>query len=256
MKHNETVQTHQLEDVIELDGFKLFVKIMGENRETPTVIMDAGYGDYSKAWTSIYPEIAKLTKVMVYDRAGLGKSEKSPNVRTSLEMVKELKGLLNKLGVEPPYILVGHSFGGVNVRLYASMFPGEAAGVVLVDSTPEDYKDRLLPTMPDKFQEAYHKQFIYEGTYDEFMESLNQVKTNRKHFGDVPLLVLSAGKKAFYSKESQEIWHDMQKELLDLSTKSELIIAQKSGHYIQHDEPEYVVNAIKKIIGESASKVK
>ncbi|MDQ0246074.1 pimeloyl-ACP methyl ester carboxylesterase [Bacillus fengqiuensis] len=251
MKKNKKGEVQQLEHFIELDGFKAYAKTLGENTGTPAVVMDAGYGDYSKAWNGVSTEIAEYTKVVVYDRAGLGKSERSPYARTSLKMVKELKELLTTLKIEPPYIFVGHSFGGVNVRLYATMFPSDTAGIVLVDSIPEAYKDRLLPTMPEEFQAAYHKQFIREGTYDEFMESLVQVRVNKEHLGDVPLIVLSAGKKAFYSKKSQEIWHEMQKELLELSTNSELMIASESGHYIQNDEPEYVMDAIKKIISHS-----
>lgn len=159
--------------------------------------------------------------MLVYDRAGLGKSERSPNPRTSIEMVKELRELLKEINIQPPYILVGHSFGGVNTRIYTTEYPNEVCGLVLVDSTPEDYRERFLPTMSKEFQEAYNHQFIFEGTYNEFMESLQQLKkTTRKT--DVPLIVLSAGQKTHYSKDSQELWNDMQKEILGISSKSEL----------------------------------
>ncbi|WP_246025997.1 alpha/beta fold hydrolase [Peribacillus cavernae] len=235
------------EAFIELNGFKLFTKYYVQNRGKPTIVMDAGYGDYSKTWDTLIPEAANLTRVFVYDRAGLGKSEKSPNPRTSAEMVKELNDLLQKSKIKPPYILVGHSFGGVNVRLYATEFPEKVAGVILVDSTPADYRERFLPTMPAEFQEAYKKQFILEGTYDEFMESLNQLSENR-YLGSIPLIVLSAGKKAYYSTESQALWHKMQKEILGISENSELIIAENSAHYIQNDRPEIVIGAIKRLI--------
>ncbi|PLR96957.1 alpha/beta fold hydrolase [Bacillus sp. T33-2] len=237
------------ESFIELDGgYKLFTKTIGQSNGNPTVVMEAGYGDFSNAWDKIIPEIAKLTKVFVYDRAGLGTSEKSPNPRTSKEMVKELNELLTKACLKPPYILVGHSFGGLNVRLYTSEFPIEVAGVILVDSTPEDYKERFLPTMSAEFQEAYNKQFVHEGTYEEFMESLNQIKQSQRHLGSVPVIVLSAGKKAHYSPKSQALWHELQKEILNISDDSELIIAHNSAHYIQHDEPEIVISAIKRLL--------
>ena len=89
---------------------------------------------------------------------------------------------------------MGHSFGGVNVRLYASLYPSEVAGLILVDSTPEDYRERFLPIMPSDFQEAYNKQFIYEGTYDQFMKSLEEVRLHRKTFIDTNVIILSAGK--------------------------------------------------------------
>lgn len=235
------------ESLVEINGFKVYTKLYGKNREKPTVVMDSGYGEYSKTWDNIISELVKLANVFVYDRPGLGKSEKSPIQRTSLNMVKELSEILIKLKIKPPYVLVGHSFGGVNARLFAAQFPNDVAGLVLIDSTPEDYKERLLPTMSKEFQEAYNKSFIYEGTYDEFMESLNQLKKSQRHF-DIPLIILSAGKKAHYSKESQELWNEMQKELLAISKKSELIIAKNSAHYIHNYEPLIVVDAVKRLV--------
>ncbi|MFC5650403.1 alpha/beta fold hydrolase [Paenibacillus solisilvae] len=235
------------ESFVELDGFKLFTKSFGVNRGYPTVVMDSGYGDYSKAWKAVIPDIASITKVFVYDRAGLGRSEKSPNPRTSKEIINELKHLLLKSNITPPYILVGHSFGGVNVRLYASEFPNDVVGVLLVDATPEEYRERFLPSMPREFQEAYNKQFIHESTFDEFMESLGQLKLKR-HLGNIPLIIISAGKKDHYSPSSQELWHEMQRETLSISENSEFIIAYNSAHYIQNYEPSIIIDGIKRLL--------
>jgi predicted alpha/beta hydrolase family esterase len=232
---------------VPISDCKLFAKLVGENNGKPTIVMDAGYGDYSKAWDSVISEISLLSDVLIYDRAGLGKSESSSNPRTSREMVKELNELLNEAKIKPPYILVGHSFGGVNTRLYATEYHNEVCGLILIDSTPEDYRERFLPTMPKEFQQAYNKQFVYEGNYDEFMESLKQLKESRRNL-DVPLIVLSAGKKAHYSEESQGLWNEMQKEILEISSNGEFIIAENSAHYIQNDETEVVVSAIKRLI--------
>jgi pimeloyl-ACP methyl ester carboxylesterase len=232
---------------VQISDCKLFAKLAGEKNGKPTVIMDAGYGDYSKAWDSLIEDISTHSNVLIYDRAGLGKSDKSSNPRTSREMVKELKELLIEAKIKPPYILVGHSFGGVNMRMFATEYPNEVCGLVLVDSTPEDYKERFLPTMSQDFQQAYNKQFVYEGNYDEFMESLKQLKETRLKL-NIPLIVLSAGKKAHYSKDSQELWNEMQREILEISSDGELVIAENSAHYIQNDEPEVVVRAIKKLI--------
>lgn len=232
---------------IQIDHCKLYAKVVGESNGKPIVIMDAGYGDYSKAWDKIIGDISRLSMVLIYDRAGLGKSEKSSNPRTSREMIKELKELLNEAKIKPPYILVGHSVGGVNMRMFATEYQNEVCGLVLVDSTPEDYRERFLPTMSHDFQQAYNKQFVFEGNYDEFMESLKQLKETRLKL-NIPLIVLSAGKKAHYSEESQELWNDMQREILDISSDGELVIAENSAHYIQNDEPEVVVRAIKKLI--------
>lgn len=232
---------------VQISNCNLYAKLVGEKNGKPTVVMDAGYGDFSKAWDSVIGDISMLSNVLIYDRAGLGKSEKSSNPRTSSEMVKELKELLIEANIKPPYILVGHSFGGVNMRMFATEYQNEVCGLVLVDSTPEYYKEKFLPTMSQDFQQAYNKQFVYESNYDEFMESLKQLKETKLKL-NVPLIVLSAGMKAHYSKESQELWNEMQREILEISTNSELVIAENSAHYIQNDEPEVVVGSIKKLI--------
>ncbi|WP_078596227.1 alpha/beta fold hydrolase [Evansella clarkii] len=232
---------------LQINDFKLYAKFYCENYGKPTVIMDAGYGDNSETWDSVIEDISMFTNVLIYDRAGLGKSAPSSNPRTSREMVKELKTLLIESGIQPPYILVGHSFGGVNMRIFATENENEVRGLVLVDSTPEDYRERFLPTMSQDFQQAYNKQFVYECNYDEFMESLNQLKETRKKI-EVPLIVLSAGKKAHYTKESQELWNEMQREILEISYNGEFKIVENSNHYIQREEPDAVIQAIKKLI--------
>ena len=232
---------------VQISECKLYAKLLGENNGKPTVIMDAGYGDYSKAWDSIIGDISTFSNVLIYDRAGLGKSETSSNRRTSCQMVKELKKRLIEAKIKPPYILVGHSFGGVNMRMFGTEFQNEVCGLVLVDSTPEDYRERFLPTMSQDFQQAYNKQFVYEGNYEEFKESLKQLKETRQKL-NVPLIVLSAGKKDHYSKASQQLWNEMQREILQISSDGELVIAENSAHYIQNDEQEVVVSAIKKLL--------
>ncbi len=235
---------------VDIGNSQLFAKVLGAGE--PVVVMDAGYGDTSETWKPIITEVAQFAKVVIYDRAGLGRSEKSTNLRTSQEMVKELRTLLHNLHLQPPFLFVGHSFGGINVRLYATEYPEEVAGLILIDSTPEDYRQRFLPTMTKEFQQAYNQQFVLEGNYDEFMESLGQVKKTKKKL-TVPVTVLAAGKKAHYSTESQALWNNMQRELLEISTHSELVLAEKSAHYIHHDEPELVVHAIRQLVNQIIS---
>ena len=91
----------------------------------PTVIMDAGGNDFSVTWAAVQSEIAGFTRVCAYDRAGFGWSERSPNPRTSETIVEELHTLLESAEIEGPYVLVGHSFGGMNVRLYAHRYSAQ-----------------------------------------------------------------------------------------------------------------------------------
>jgi pimeloyl-ACP methyl ester carboxylesterase len=129
--------------LIDVGGYRLHIHSTGEGG--PAVILDAGGGCNSLDWALVQPEIAKFTQVCSYDRAGFGWSEESPNTRTSQNFVEELHTLLQNSNVPSPYILVGHSLGGLNVRLYASLYPNEVAGVVLVDSAHENQFERYPP---------------------------------------------------------------------------------------------------------------
>ena len=123
--------------LIDIGGFRLHFNCAGQG--TPTVVTDAGGGAPAISWGLVPSEIAKFTRVFTYDRAGFGWSE--PNLkapRSSQQSVDELHKLLTKAKIEPPYILVGHSLGGANMRLYASQHPEDVVGLVLVDSVHED----------------------------------------------------------------------------------------------------------------------
>ena len=121
----------------DVGGFKLNLRCEGKG--SPVVVFDAGAGDTLGTWDWVLPAVKKLTRVCAYDRAGLGRSDPGPRPRTSERIVAELHELLSRARVSPPYVLVGHSFGGLNVRLYAARNPGQVSGLVLVDATPEDY---------------------------------------------------------------------------------------------------------------------
>ena len=123
--------------LVDIGGFRLHLNCIGQG--TPTVVMDAGGCAPSITWGLVPSEIAKFTRVCTYDRAGLGWSDPNPRIsRTSQQSVDELHLLLTKAGINPPYILVGHSLGGVNMRLYANQYPEDVVGLVLVDSSLEN----------------------------------------------------------------------------------------------------------------------
>jgi len=105
---------------------------------SPTVIFDAGLGDQIRAWATVQPAIAKITRACSYDRAGLGFSSPSNREGTSDNAVEDLHHLLVAAAVKPPYVLVGHSLGGMYVRLYADKYLSEVAGMVLVDPVSEE----------------------------------------------------------------------------------------------------------------------
>ncbi|MGC1106632.1 MAG: alpha/beta hydrolase [Candidatus Acidiferrales bacterium] len=116
---------------------------------SPTVILDSGLGVPAVGWKFVQPGVAKFTRVCSYDRAGYGWSTAGPMPRTSAEIVKELHALLAAAGEKPPYILVGHSFGGYNVRVFNGAYPSEVAGMVLVDASHEDQEKRMPQALID-----------------------------------------------------------------------------------------------------------
>ena len=131
--------------LVDVGGWRLHLNCTGEARASqPTVILEAGVGDFSVEWSLVQPDVAKFARVCSYDRAGDGWSDLGPHPRTLRQIVYELHTLLDKGGVKPPFVLVGHSYGGWLVRLYASTYPAEVAGMVLVDAGADNPR-RILP---------------------------------------------------------------------------------------------------------------
>jgi pimeloyl-ACP methyl ester carboxylesterase len=128
--------------LIDVGGYRLMLNCTGAG--SPTVILESGWGDVSIEWKTVQPEIARFSRVCSCDRAGYGGSDPGPMPRTSLRIATELHTLLRNAGEMPPYVLVGHSFGGYNVRVFNRLYPDEVAGIVLADATQEDQYE-LLP---------------------------------------------------------------------------------------------------------------
>ncbi len=117
--------------LVNVGGHRLHIYCMGEG--TPAVVMDSGFPASSLSWTFVQPAVARFTHACSYDRSGLGWSDAGPMPRSSRQIVEELRALLLNAGIEGPFVLVGHSFGTFTVRLFASTYPGDVVGLVLVD---------------------------------------------------------------------------------------------------------------------------
>jgi len=128
---------------VDVGGYNLHIYCTGEG--SPTVVVDTGNGDFSTGWQGIQPEVAKFTRICIYDRAGYGWSDASPTPRSAANFALELHTLLSKAGEEPPFLLAGHSLGGYTVRVFAHQYPDEVAGMVLVDAGHEDQLERFPP---------------------------------------------------------------------------------------------------------------
>ncbi|MEZ4710142.1 MAG: alpha/beta hydrolase [Caldilineaceae bacterium] len=127
--------------MVDVGGYRLHIFCEGSG--SPTVIMESGMGDSSLIWALVRPESVKTTRTCVYDRAGFGWSDPSPQLRTAATIVEELHTLLVNGDIAGPYVLVGHSIGGAYIRLYAHNYPESVVGMVLVDSSHEEQSARL-----------------------------------------------------------------------------------------------------------------
>ncbi len=272
--------------LFDLSGYKMHIDCTGQG--SPTVILESGLGDTYASWRKVQPQISKFTRVCSYDRAGIGYSDPSSQPRTSKVIAGELHALLQAAGITPPYVLVGHSMGGYNVRLFTSLYRNEVAGMVLVDASHPDQENRFSPELKNMERgwqrEAQFLEYTAPfgiprllGLCDEepvqraaecnwrsaregvaelkaFSESAAEVAATGS-LGDIPLAVLShdpnkpsADLPADLAKPTNDAWEQMQEELAHLSTRGTQVIAKNSSHYIQVDRPDIVIDAVRKIV--------
>ena len=257
-------QSSWSDKLVDVGEHRLYIKCSGELRKgVPVVVMDAGMGNASDVWSLVQLKVAQFARVCSYDRAGMGKSDRAPQSHSSADVVSDLHNLLANAGINPPYVLVGHSLGGMNARLYASKYSTEVVGMVLVDSAHEDENDRVMAILPPEIkQKAKPEDMIIRSAEDiDFNRSVQQVRAANWH-GDIPLIVLTRGSATFNPNEYavpslapkfEEIRLELQKELVGRSSKGKQIIAEKSGHNIHRDQPELVIDAIRQVMEQAKS---
>ena len=146
----EYVHPHTLVDVG--GGRKMNLYCRGEGRVT--VVFDAGLSDWSSIWALVQPAVATRTRACTYDRAGMGYSDVSGRASSPPNIVDDLHRLLLKAGIQPPYLLVGHSSGGFNMKLYAATYRSQVAAMVLVDPAEERGEERVGPAVRARFGNA------------------------------------------------------------------------------------------------------
>ena len=240
------------DSLVDIGGRRLHLSCTGSG--SPTVILEAGMGDSLATWKAVQPAAAEITRVCSYDRAGRGTSDPDPRteVRTSHAAVEDLRLLLGAAKIGGPYVLVGHSYGGAYIRLYAKRYPGDVAGMVLVDASHEDQFNRFTAT-------GYPLQLPPPGQNPERIDMAGGlVEIGQEPWrADIPLVVLSHGRTIageFPNITQEQIprieaaWLEMQRELASRSSRGRLVVAQKSGHYVQTEEPELVISAIREVV--------
>lgn len=259
-------------NLVSIGGRRLHMASFGQG--TPSVIVEAGLGDAvveSGSWDTVLQEVAKTTRVCIYDRAGLGKSDGVANpTRTCADFASDLRLLLIHAKVPPPYIMVGHSIGGCVVRIYASKFPDEVAGIVLVDSFNPDLWSGMLglmppesPQEPDAITET-RALLRKRADHVNARENLERLDFNASDaevraagdLGSKPLIVISHSRTwspypslpRSLADKLEELLDQWQNDMCRLSTNSTRVIAEKAGHFVQRDEPRLVIDAILEIV--------
>jgi pimeloyl-ACP methyl ester carboxylesterase len=272
--------------MVDVGGYRLHINCTGEG--SPTVVVESGWGDFSETWASVQPEVAKTTRICTYDRAGMGWSEPSPEPRTAREFAKELHTLLEEANEPGPYILVGHSMGGYTVRVYAHDYPEEVVGLVLVDPqnlstedaatfnpAPKPGKNSLpalmarigvmrllavplgaVEDLPEGDKQAYTASVVTPRGVQTYLDEGRGMSEGGAQarsvttLGALPLIVLSRGKDMDAESAASQARY------LQLSTYSQHLIADQSGHHIMIEQPEAATAAIMQMVEQVRGTVK
>ncbi|WP_378126271.1 alpha/beta fold hydrolase [Cohnella boryungensis] len=281
--------------LVDVGGYRLHVDRMGQG--SPTIILEAGSGETSLSWKDIPQELSQYATVVCYDRGGYAWSDEANTPRTGANIVKELHTALENEGIPGPYLLVGHSLGGMYARLFAQTYRDEVAGLVLIDARPENdardtadiyaresvsgkppawvstllkrsgwlrlLRDPLLNGLVPKEERQTFVNVIATPNYFDAVDEEGSLTDSvedvirEQDLGNLPVRIIARGLPQDYAlsgiseeggRQLEEIWQQGQRGMLDISDNSRLIVAEKSGHMVIHDEPELVVDVIKELL--------
>jgi pimeloyl-ACP methyl ester carboxylesterase len=274
--------------LVEMGGYRLHLYCTGQGE--PTVVLDYGLSGSYLDWYFVQPEVARFARVCSWDRSGYGWSERSPNPQVASEIARELHSLLERAGGEPPFILVGHSLGAFDVRMYAQLYPEQVAGIVLVDGAVPDedipftwrnrWQLKLLqytapfglprwrgwctggPEAIRPMKRAFScRSKVFRAHYEQWSVLPQSAAEVRKlgSLGDLPLVVISRDPKRNAKKDGsvpayEQRWQQQQQELLQLSSRATYMIAADSGHSVPVDRPDVVVEGIRRVMQQVVEK--
>lgn len=256
-------------ELIDIGGRKLQLLTRGEG--SLTVVIEAGLGEppiESGSWRAVLDAVSRSNRVVIYNRAGLGKSDPPPKLpRTSRDVADDLNALLEKASVPGPYLLVGHSWAGNHLRVFAGRYPDKVLGLVLVDSAHPDQDEKwtaAIPAPSPDEPESVRKMREFFATRADptsipeqigFRASEAQVRA-AGGLGDKPLVILSHSSKFRYdpglpediSLKFEEVAQQLQADLKRLSSNSTLRQSTHGGHYLHAEDPELAIEGIRQAL--------
>jgi pimeloyl-ACP methyl ester carboxylesterase len=269
--------------MIDVDGRKLHLLCKGEG--SPTVVIVPGTSSPSFLYFGVQDGVAEFTHVCTYDRPGYGWSGPSASSLSLLQHATELHTLLTNAGIAPPYVMVGHSYGGALIRVFARDYPAQIVGMVLVDSVEEGFllspeqvrfaqeniRDARTMELEARFglirfqlrhypiAAAAETPELYRARADEIgsLIAVNGVLStpgSLGKLGNLPVVVIRHGIKfptnppGTSPGQIELKWIEAQKRLAALSTNSELVVANRSGHEVEIDQPGIVVDEINLVV--------
>jgi pimeloyl-ACP methyl ester carboxylesterase len=267
--------------LVDIGGYRLHLHCEGKG---PTVVLEYGHQGSYTDWYRVQPQLAEFTRVCVYDRGGYGWSDPSPKSRVPSVMAEELHAVLRAAGEKPPYILVGHSFGGLTSLMFAHKFPNDVAGIVLVDaSLPEMMStgrwqhlarirwmqmavmiglarwrgwcggNAVMEIRELKQAITCHPALYetYRREWTSFPESGAEIRAIAG-IESIPLIVIAREAPAERSGDREAQWNRLQQERTKLSSNSEFVVAQGSRHDVPGDRPDVIVAAVRKVVAQAS----
>lgn len=223
------------------------------NTSSPTVIFQSGFGDDRSVWNGVTDRLKGSSTLFTYDRPGMGESLPIDNSRSPCAIASELHTLLESSGVKPPYILVGHSLGGLYQYVYAKMYPDEVSGMVLIDPTHPKHLETLKKTMPamanfiSVLQSTGIGGKMQKREFESQTECLDTLSIESPI--SVPTKFLFSGRPD--TGANDEFVQEQNKLRLDWQQKiqpSTATTVWHSGHYIQKEQPLLVTNTILELL--------
>jgi len=246
--------------MISFGDYKLHFYDNGTGR--PPVIIEPGIKCTMEVYDSLRVAMSKLTRVITYEHAGIGFSTRSPEPRSLQNYVRELRLLLQKEKIDPPYILIGHSMGGFIIRYYAHLYPDEVAGLIFIDQPPDDWFHYIRSTHTQTEVDMFDAMFVperstfYTGVskeelimYEPNTETLRGIRIpphipvrmlTSVQYGDLQI-------KLGYRPEDMKVWAEMQAQILEGVADAKQIITETGGLFLHQTEPGLVLDAVREL---------